>query len=106
MAGNLIEVTDATFESEVIQSDTPTLVDFWAPWCGPCQAIAPAIEAIAREQAGRVKVCKVNVDDNPHTAARYGIRGIPTLIYFKDGEVAKQLTGAVAKQNIEAMIAG
>ena len=106
MAGNLIEVTDATFESEVIQSDKPTLVDFWAPWCGPCLSIAPTIEEIANEQVGTAKICKLNVDDNPETAAKYGIRGIPTLIIFRDGNIVNQVSGAIPKQQIESLLQG
>lgn len=104
MAGNLVEVTDATFDEEVVNSGLPTVVDFWAPWCGPCRALAPTLEAIADEKTGVVKVCKLNVDDNPETAARFGIRGIPTVIMFKNGEVAGQITGAVPKQSIINMI--
>ena len=104
MAGNVTEITDSTFESEVINSPVPVLLDFWAPWCGPCKAIAPVLEIIATENAGSVKICKLNVDDNPETAAKYGIRGIPTLLYFKDGELANQVTGAVPKSQIEALL--
>lgn len=103
MAGNLKEVSDATFEAEVLNSATPALVDFWAPWCGPCMALAPTLEAIANEQAGKVKVCKLNVDESPETAAKYGIRGIPTIILFNNGTVANQVTGAVPKQVIEEL---
>jgi len=106
MAGNLIEVTDANFESEVIQSDKPTLVDFWAPWCGPCLSIAPTIEQIANEQVGTAKICKLNVDDNPETAAKYGIRGIPTIIIFKNGNIVNQVSGAIPKQQIEKLLQG
>ena len=104
MAGNITEITDATFESEVINSPVPVLLDFWAPWCGPCKAIAPVLEIIATEKAGAIKICKLNVDDNPETAAKYGIRGIPTLLYFKGGELANQVTGAVPKSQIEALL--
>ncbi|MEW6262348.1 MAG: thioredoxin [Thermodesulfobacteriota bacterium] len=101
MAGqNLLHVTDGEFESQVLKSDLPVLVDFWAAWCGPCQAIGPTIEELAREYAGRVKVAKLNVDENPRTPGKYGIRAIPTLIVFKDGQVAEQITGAVAKSQI------
>ncbi len=106
MAGNLIEVTDANFESEVIKSDKPTLVDFWAPWCGPCLSIAPTIEEIANEQVGTAKICKLNVDDNPETAAKYGIRGIPTIIVFKNGNIVNQVSGAVPKQQIVSLLQG
>jgi len=102
--GNLTEVNDANFEVEILQADLPTLVDFWAPWCGPCKVVGPVVEELAEEYEGRVKVGKMNVDDNPATPGRYGIRGIPTLIVFKGGEVVDQVVGAVPKGNIEAMI--
>ncbi|MFM8411469.1 MAG: thioredoxin, partial [Alphaproteobacteria bacterium] len=96
MAG-ISEVSDATFDAEVLRSATPVLIDFWAPWCGPCRAIAPVVEELAREYAGKVKVVKMNVDDNPQTPAKYGVRGIPNLIVFKGGQVAEQIVGAVPK---------
>jgi len=96
----IVEVTDSVFEQEVLKSDMPVLVDFWAPWCGPCRAIAPVIEELSAEYEGKLKVAKCNVDDNPQTPARYGIRAIPTLILFKDGNVTEQITGAVAKSQI------
>lgn len=104
MAGNIMEISDGTFEQEVLQSDIPVLVDFWAPWCGPCRAIAPVIEELNTEYAGKVKMAKCNVDDNPKTPSRYGIRAIPTLIIFKGGNVSEQITGAVAKSQIAAAI--
>lgn len=105
MAGkNIIEVSDSVFEQEVLQSETPVLVDFWAPWCGPCRAIAPVIEELSSEYEGKLKVAKCNVDDNPQTPARYGIRAIPTLIVFKGGNVTEQITGAVAKSQIAAAV--
>ena len=96
----LLHVTDADFEASVLKSDKPVLVDFWAAWCGPCQAIGPTVEELADEYAGRVTVAKMNVDENPQTPGKYGIRAIPTLIVFKGGQVAEQITGAVAKGQI------
>ncbi len=104
MPSELIKhVGDNDFESVVLRSSIPVLVDFWAPWCGPCKALAPVVEKVAAEQSGRVLVCKVNVDESPNISAQYGIRGIPTLIYFKGGQVANQITGSVPKAQIDAM---
>jgi thioredoxin 1 len=104
MAGNIIEVTDSSFEQEVLQSDLPVLVDFWAPWCGPCRAIAPVVEELSTDYESKLKVAKCNVDDNPKVPGKYGIRAIPTLIIFKSGNVSEQITGAVAKSQITAAI--
>jgi thioredoxin 1 len=105
MAGkNIVEVSDSTFDQEVLQSEVPVLVDFWAPWCGPCRAIAPVIEELSGDYAGKLKVAKCNVDDNPKTPGKYGVRAIPTLILFKNGSVSEQITGAVAKSQITAAI--
>jgi thioredoxin 1 len=105
MAGkNIIEISDSTFEQEVLQADVPVLVDFWAPWCGPCRSIAPVIGELSGDYEGKLKVVKCNVDDNPKTPLRYGIRAIPTLIIFKNGNVSEQITGAVAKSQITAAI--
>ena len=100
MGANTVEITDTNFESEVVKSSTPVLVDFWAAWCAPCRAIAPTIEAIAEEYKGRVKVGKLDVDANGSTSAKYSIRGIPTLLLFKDGQVKEQIVGAVGKEVI------
>ena len=103
-AENTLTFTDGAFDQDVLKSDTPVLVDFWAPWCGPCKAMAPTVDAIATEYAGKMKVGKLNTDDNPGTAMRYGIRGIPTLLLFKDGKVAEQIVGYVPKETIEKAI--
>ena len=90
-------VSDDSFEADVLQSETPVVVDFWAEWCGPCKQISPALEDIAQEMDGRLTIAKINVDDNPSTPAKYGVRGIPTLLLFKDGEVASMKVGALPK---------
>lgn len=101
---NVLQATDAEFDTQVLKSAEPVLVDFWAPWCGPCKAIGPVIEELAGEFAGKVKIAKMNVDDNPATPGKYGIRAIPTLILFKNGEVVDQITGAVGKPQLTALI--
>jgi len=100
MAGNIAQVSDDNFDSEVLKSAVPVLIDFWAPWCGPCRAIAPIVDELAGEYAGKLKILKMNVDDNPRTPARYGVRGIPNLILFKNGEVQQQIVGAVPKAHL------
>ena len=101
MAGNNVQTfTDSSFDSDVLKSDVPVLVDFWAEWCGPCKMMTPTIDAIATEFAGKAKIGTLNVDDNPGTAGRYQIRGIPTLLLFKNGSVAEQIVGAVGKEKV------
>jgi thioredoxin 1 len=105
MAGlGVFEVTDTNFDQEVLRSEQPVLVDFWAVWCGPCKAIAPIVDGVAQTYAGKLKVAKVNVDENGATPSRYGIRGIPALLFFKDGKVADQIVGYVPKDVIEAKV--
>jgi thioredoxin 1 len=105
MSGDrLIHVTDTEFESQVLGSDKPVLVDFWASWCGPCLAIAPIVEQLAEDYEGKLVVAKMDVDKSPATPGKYGIRAIPTLIVFKDGQVVEQITGAVGKSIIESAV--
>ncbi len=99
------EITDSNFEAEVLKSSIPVLVDFWAPWCGPCRALTPTIEQLATEYAGKVKVVKLNTDENPESAVKFRINSIPNLIFFKDGKPVDQLIGAVDKSKIEAVFA-
>ena len=102
MAGNgIIEVNDANFDQDVLKSETPVLVDFWAAWCGPCRAIAPIVDELATQYAGKLKVGKMDVDRNSATPMRYGVRGIPTLLVFKGGQVKEQIVGYVAKEQIQ-----
>ena len=101
-SANISELTDANFESEVLKSDVPTLVDFWAIWCGPCKQIAPTVEILAQEYKGRVKVAKMDVDHHQITPQQYGVRSIPTLLIFKGGKVVSQLVGAMPRSKLEA----
>lgn len=103
MAG-VIYLTDEDFDREVLQSDRPVMVDFWAEWCMPCKMIAPAVEAIAQENAATLKVGKVNVDESPGVASKYGIRSIPTLLFFKDGKVVEKAVGAISKETIQQFV--
>ncbi len=100
----LLQVNDKNFTAEVLQSDIPVLVDFWATWCGPCRAISPIVEELAKEFSGRVKITKLNVDENPSTPSQYGVRGIPALILFKEGKVLDQIVGSVPKARLKTLI--
>lgn len=104
MSEHIIHVTDATFKAEVLDSAVPTIVDFWAEWCGPCKMIAPILDDIAKEYAGKLKITKINIDDNPKTPGEFGIRGIPTLLLFKGGSVEAQKVGALSKSQLTAFI--
>jgi thioredoxin 1 len=100
----VLEVTDANFDQEVLKSDQPVLIDFWAVWCGPCKALGPIVDEVAASYSGKIKVAKMNVDQNPGTPGRYGIRGIPTLLIFKGGQVKEQIVGYVPRETIEKAI--
>jgi thioredoxin 1 len=104
MSEHIHHVTDATFEAEVLQSQSPVLVDYWAEWCGPCKAIAPTLEEVAKEYTGKLKVAKVNVDENQEIPRKYGIRGIPTLMLFKNGNIEATKVGALSKSQLTAFL--
>lgn len=104
MSEHIVHVTDATFEEEVLKADEPVLVDYWAEWCGPCKMIAPILDDVSKDYAGRLKVVKLNIDENPETPPKYGIRGIPTLMLFKNGGVEATKVGALSKSQLAAFI--
>ena len=104
MAKGIVDIDDGSFDTEIIKSDKPAVVDFWAPWCGPCKAIGPVIEELAKTYGEQIKFTKCNVDDNPVTPGKFGIKAIPTLIFFKEGKVVDQITGMVAKSKLEETI--
>ena len=97
---DILQISDDSFDGDVLKAEVPVLIDFWAPWCGPCRAIAPIVEELATEYEGKLKIVKMNVDDNPRTPSQYGVRGIPNLILFKGGEVKEQIVGAVPKAQL------
>lgn len=104
MSANIVHVSDQSFEQEVLKAGGPVLVDFWAEWCGPCKMIAPILDEIAEEYTGKIKIAKLNIDENPATPPKYGIRGIPTLMLFKDGNVEATKVGAVSKSQLTAFL--
>lgn len=104
MSDKIVNVTDATFSEEVLAASLPVLVDFWAEWCGPCKMIAPILDEIAEEYEGKIQVCKINIDENNNTPIKYGVRGIPTLLLFKDGNVEATKVGALSKSQLTAFI--
>ena len=105
MSGNLVEFTDDNFDQEALKSDLPVMVDFWAPWCAPCRMVGPIIDELANAYSGKIKVGKLNTDDNPGIASRYGIMSIPTILLFKDGQIIERISGAVPRKVFENMLA-
>ncbi|MBT6179049.1 MAG: thioredoxin [Deltaproteobacteria bacterium] len=105
MSEGIVNLTDDGFEAEVLKAELPTLVDFWAPWCGPCRALTPVIEAAATDYAGKAQVCKMNIDENPKTPSNYEVKAIPTLLIFKGGEVVEQMVGLVSKAKLDEALA-
>ena len=103
-SGAILHVTDADFDQQILKSEVPALVDFWAAWCGPCRTVGPVVEELAGEYSGKVKIAKLNVDDNKQTPSKYGVKGIPTLMLFKNGAVVDQIVGAVPKLKIKDML--
>ena len=106
MTENLLHVTDASFENDVLQSEVPALVDFWSAWCGPCKMIAPLVDEISEEYAGKIKVCKMDVDSNPETSVKFNVRGIPTLLIFKNGNIEATKVGALSKAQLVELVEG
>ncbi len=106
MSDNIVHITDASFDQDVLKADGPVLVDFWAEWCGPCKMIAPVLDELSEEYAGKLKFAKLNIDSNTQTAPKYGVRGIPTLIIFKNGQVEATKVGALSKSQLAAFIDG
>lgn len=104
MSDNIVHISDSSFETDVLQAEGPVLVDFWAEWCGPCKQIGPALEEISNEMEGKVTIAKINIDDSPNAPSQYGVRGIPTLLLFKDGEVISKKVGAAPKGQLQAWI--
>ncbi|MBZ2190347.1 MAG: thioredoxin TrxA [Alcanivorax sp.] len=104
MSGDIINASDSSFEADVLKSDEPVLVDYWAPWCGPCKMIAPILEEVVKEYDGRLKIVKINIDENPETPRKYGVRGIPTLTVFKNGNVEATKVGALSKSQLTAFL--
>lgn len=104
MSGMIVDVTDETFQKSVLEAESAVLVDYWAEWCGPCKMIAPVLEEIAREYAGRLQIAKINIDENPLTPPKYGIRGVPTLMLFKNGNVEATKVGALSKSQLSAFL--